>query len=256
MSSLSATARYEYYVQLGNSLPPPVVRKPEYRERRLTASVETFDALCPGDAYEASLAVRIVLCAAHAAEALREASVFSDDYAKRTKCRAQAASMMRAESAAKRMLEREQNVRLATEAVADTPPAHPAVESAPSPQAEPQAPAPVQAETAAPQPVPVPPAVALLRPTATQATPQPAPSASAPPPTPEAIAQAEAFAEKDIVAAARIRHDRGVTPQNKAYFRHLTLPADPAVIDALVRGASEILTMLDEVGGERLDAAD
>ena len=56
-------------------------------------------------------------------------------------------------------------------------------------------------------------------------------------------------------AAAQIRHDRGVTPRNKAFFRHLTLPTDPAVIDALVRGTSDLLTLLDEVGGETLDEA-
>ncbi|HEY3848899.1 MAG TPA: hypothetical protein VGL95_17475, partial [Acetobacteraceae bacterium] len=63
---------------------------------------------------------------------------------------------------------------------------------------------------------------------------------------------AEAFAQKNIVAAAQIRHDRGVTERNKAYLRYLTLPTDPAMIDALVRGTSELLTVLDEVGGENL----
>ncbi len=52
------------------------------------------------------------------------------------------------------------------------------------------------------------------------------------------------------VAAAQIRHDRGVTPQNKAYFHEVTFPTDPAVIDALVRGTSDLLTLLDEIGGE------
>jgi hypothetical protein len=61
--------------------------------------------------------------------------------------------------------------------------------------------------------------------------------------------------EEHSVAAAQIRHDRGVTPQNKAYFRHVTFPTDPAVIDALIRGTSDLLTLLDEVGGETLDAA-
>jgi len=57
------------------------------------------------------------------------------------------------------------------------------------------------------------------------------------------------------VAAAQIRHDGGVTSQNKAYLRHLTLPTDPALIDALVRGTSVRLKVLDEVGGETLDQA-
>jgi hypothetical protein len=238
--SLSTIARQEYYAELGNSLPPPVLDKPEYRERRMKAAVETFEALHPGDAYEARLAVQIVLSAAHAAEALREAGVFRDDFAKRTKCRAQAASMMREESSAKRTLEREQKVRLTTEAVADTPKAQPPVESAP------RQPAGAQAAATARQSAPELPAVASPRPAATQAP---------PPPSPEAIAKAETFADEHIEAAAQIRRDRGVTPQNKARFRHLALPTDPAVIDALVRGTSDILTLLDEVGSEKLDVA-
>ncbi len=207
MSALSAVARQEYYVELGNSLPPPLVDQPEYRQRRLTTAVEAFEALCPGDAYEARLVVQIVLSGAHAAESLREAGVYREDFAKRSRCRAQAASMMREERAARRMLAQEQKVRLATEAVASIPKPQPAAASAP------------------------------------------------PPPSPEAIAKAEAFAQQHVVAAAQIRHDRGVTPQSKAYFRHLSLPTDPAMIDALVRGTSDALTLLDKVGGETRDKA-
>jgi len=255
MSALSTTARHEYYAELGDSLPPPVLDQPEYRERRHTTAVEAFNALRPGDAYEARLAVKIVACGAHAVESLRLAGVHRDDFAKMTRCRAQAASMMRAESAAKRTLEREQKVRLATEAVAGAPKAQPATASAPPPQAEPQASPPVQAAAAAPPPAPVPPAVAPLRPAATHAAPPAMQAGSAPPPSPEAIAKAEAFAQKRAVAAARIRHDRGVTPQCKAHYRHVTLPTDPAVIDALVRGTSKMLTLLGELGGETLGEA-
>jgi len=253
MSALSPTARHEYYAELGNALPPPVNPTPEYRQRRITTAIEAFEALHPGDAYEARLAVDIVLAGAHAADSLREAGTYREDYAKRTRCRAQAASLMREERAHKRMLAQEQKVRLAAEAVAGTPSAHPTTASAPPPQAAPQ---PIQATAEAPQPAPVaapaPPAVAPLRPTATQAAPQPAQAA---PPSPEAIAEAEAFADDDVTAAAQIRHDGGVTPQNKAYLHHLILPTDPAVIDALVRGTTDLLTLLDEVGGEDLDAA-
>jgi hypothetical protein len=249
MSALSTTARHEYYAELGNSLPPPVLATPEYRQRRLTTAVEAFEALRPGDAYEARLAAQIVLTGAHAAESLREAGIYPDDFAKRTRCRAQAASMMREERAAKRMLAQEQKLRLAAEAVAGTAPAQPATASSPPPL--------VQAAAAAPQPATasVPPAAPPLpAPTAT-AAPQPVTAGSAPPPSPDSIAQAEAFAQEDIAAAAQIRHDRGVTPQCKAHFHYLTLPTDPAVIDALVRGTSDVLTLLDEVGGETLDQA-
>ena len=295
MSALSATAKHEYCVVLGNSLPPPVLDQPEYRQRRFTTAIETFEALRPGDAYEAQLAVRIVLSGAHAVESLREAGVYREDFAKRTRCRAQAASMMRAESAAKRALEREQKVRLATEAVASTAEAQPAAASAAPPQAELQAPRPVQAAappapvspvvapalpaatpaaaapppvpaaaaappvpaTAAAPPAPVPaPVVAPQRPAATPAAPQPAAAETAPPPSPEAIAKAEAYAREEGVAAAQIRHDRGVTPRTEAYFHAVALPTDPAVIDALVHGSSDVLTILDEVGGEMLEAAD
>ena len=214
MSALSTAARQEYYVELANSLPPPLVDQPEYRQRRLTAAVEAFEALCPGDSYEARLAVQIVLSGAHAAESLREAGVYREDFPKRSRCRAQAASMMREERAARRMLAQEQKVRLATQAVASTPKPQPAAASA---------------------------------------SPPPEQAGSPPPPSPEAIAKAEAFAQKDVVAAAQIRHDRGVTPHSKAHFSHLWLPTDPAVIDAVVRGTSDALTLLDAVGGETRD---
>jgi hypothetical protein len=94
-----------------------------------------------------------------------------------------------------------------------------------------------------------------LSPAPAQDATQPAAAGSAPPPSSDAIAQAEAFMAQDIVAAAQIRHDRGVTPRNKAYFHEVTFPADPAVIDALVRGMSELLIMLDDLGGEDLDKA-
>ncbi len=233
MSALSSIAKYEYYVELAGGLPPPMPDKPEYRDRRLKTAVETFEALRPGNAYEGRLAVTIVLSGAHSAECLREAGDFPEDYAKRTRCRAQAASMMRAENAAKRTLEREQKVRLAGEAVAE------AVRGAPV--------------AAAPQPVPA--VVAPLRPAAARAAAPAvaAPAGSAPPPSPEAIAQAEAFMHENIVAAAQIRYDRGVTPQNRALCRGVTMPSDPAVIDALVRGVSVLLNLLNEVGGMDLD---
>jgi hypothetical protein len=252
MPSLSAVARHEYYTELGNALPPPITDTPEYRQRRLTTAVEAFEALHPSDAYEA-LAVRIVLAGAHAVETLREAGVYREDFAKRKSCRAQAASMMREERAAKRMLAQEQKLRPATEAVAGPASAQPALASGPPPRAEPQAaPPPVQAAAPLPPHVLAPPPVAAP----THAPPHlPVQAGSAPPPSPEAIARAEAFVDEDVVAAAQIRHDRGVTPQLKARFRHLTLPSDPAVIDALVRGTSDVLTVLDEVAGETLNVA-
>src|SRR5580692_7804570 len=121
MSALSTIARREYYLELANALPPSAIHSRENYERRVTTAVETFNALRPGDAYEARLAVQIVLTGAHAAESLREAGIHREDFAKMTRCRAQAASMMREERAHKRMLAQEQKVRLAGEAVTDEP---------------------------------------------------------------------------------------------------------------------------------------
>jgi hypothetical protein len=227
MSDLLTICRQEYYSELTNSLPPPVSDTPEHRERRLTTAIKAFDALRPSDAYEGRLAVQIVLCGAHAAECLLEASVYREDFSKRSRCRAQANSLMREERAAKQILAREQKVRLAAEAVAGT----------------------------APKLAPVPPAEAPLRPAVTQDAAPPVQPASAPPPSPEAIAQAEAFAEEAMDAAAQVRHDGGVTPQAKAYFYEVAFPTDPAVIDALVRGTSELLILLDEVCCAPLDEA-
>jgi hypothetical protein len=260
MSVLSAMAQLEYYVELGNALPPPVDPTPEYRQRRLATAVETFKALRPGDAFEARLAVRIVACGAHAMDALREAGLCRDDFPKMTRCRAQAALMMRHENTAMRTLAQRQRMRLAAEAVAGSAPAHPAPAPAPQPQAESEAaPLPVQAAAPASPAVslaaPAPAAVPPRRPAAKDPAAQPAAAKFPPPPSPEAIAKAEAYVQENIVAAAQIRYDRGVTPRNTAYFRHLTLPSDPALIDALVRGISPVLTALDEVGGEDLETA-
>jgi hypothetical protein len=42
---------------------------------------------------------------------------------------------------------------------------------------------------------------------------------------------------------------------NKAYFRHLVLPTDPAVIDTLVHGTGLVVSGLDKVGGDTLEEA-
>jgi hypothetical protein len=257
MSVLATPAIHEYYTELANALPPPISDKPEHRERRLATAIDAFQALHPGDAYEARLAVQIVLSGAHAVECLVEAGIYREDFAKRYRCRAQANSLMREERAAKRSLAQEQKLRLATEAVAGPTLARPAVASAPPPVADVRAAPPPQVQSAeATSPIaPALPPAGPQRPAATQVAPQPAAAGSVPPPSPEAIAQAEAFMVEDSVAAAQIRHDHGVTPLNKAYFHEVTFPTDPAVIDALVRGTSELLTMLDDVGGEDLDEA-
>jgi hypothetical protein len=91
--------------------------------------------------------------------------------------------------------------------------------------------------------------------TTTDAAAQPPQSDAAPPPSPEAIAQAEAFTLGNLIAAAQLREDGGVTPQNRIIFRGVTLPTDPAVMDALVRGSSPILDALTGLNQELPDVA-
>ncbi len=235
MSDLSTPATLEYYDELARSLPAPIPENPELRHRRLSTAIETFQALRPGDAYEGRLAVRIVLCGAFAVECLYEASIYREDFSKRSRCRSQANSFQREERAAMHILVREQKERLKMEGVAGSAQPRPAMTAGPAPSAELQATPP--------------------RPTAAQAAPQPEAAGSARPPSPEAIVQAEDFAVEECVAAAQIRRDGGVTPDSKAHFHAVTFPADPAVIDALVRGTSDLLASLDEIGGETLAKA-
>jgi hypothetical protein len=203
--------------------------------------------------------VQIVLCGAHAAECQREAGVYREDFAKRTRCRAQANSMLREERAAKRTLAQEQKLRLAIEAVEGTEWARPSMAAAPPPAADIRTAPPlrphVEAAEAAPQPGLERPVVVPVRPAAAQVGSQPVAAVTAPPPSAETIEQAEAFMAEEMVAAAQIRHDRGLTPRCRACFHEVTFPTDPVVIDALVRGMSDHLVVLDEIGGEDLDEA-
>src|SRR5581483_10572972 len=119
MSCLSAIARQEYYIELGNTLPEPVADTQERHELRMRTAVEAFTALKPGNAWEGRLAVDIVLSGAFAAECLRKARASSDDFAKEKCHLAQAASLKREYRAALKVLREEQRQRLATEAVAE-----------------------------------------------------------------------------------------------------------------------------------------
>jgi hypothetical protein len=70
--------------------------------------MDAVAALNPADAFEARLAARIVAMDAHAADALRSASLAVNDPAEMHRCRAQAASMSRQSNAALRALLRMQ----------------------------------------------------------------------------------------------------------------------------------------------------
>jgi hypothetical protein len=255
MSHLSQAARLEYYLTIGATLPDPAEPTEAARESRLATAVETFNALRPDNAYEAMLAVEIVICGAHALQCLREAAQSPDDFNKTAICRNQAASMMREARAAKRILAQEQKQRLGIEALTA---AHLAA-SVPTQQATLQTASPypvapvAPAQATAPEHQAVPP-LHLVAATAGAAS-QPAPAEAAPLPSPEAIAQAEAFALDNLIAAAQLREDGGLTPQNQSLFRGVALPADPAVMEALVRGSSPILDALTGLNQEQLDVA-
>lgn len=249
MSHLSEAARLEYYLAVGAALPLPADPTEAHRESRLCTAIEAFNALRPGNAYEALLAVQIVVAGAHALECLRGASLHHDDFNKTAICRNQAAAMMREARAAKRILAQEQKLRLSVDLIAYSQDAQQPGSIAPQP-----APA-VQPADPTPAAEPQQQTVASLHVVPTGAASEPAASGATPPPSREAIAQAEAFALDNIIAAALIRQERGITPQNKPLLRGVTLPADPAVIDALARGSSPILDGLDGLNQEVLDVA-
>ena len=106
MSTLATPAVLEYYEDLARALPAPIPDKPEHRQRRLGTAIEAFQDLQPGNAFEGRLAVRIVLCGAQAVECMFEASIYREDFAKRSRCRAQANSFQREERAAMQILAR------------------------------------------------------------------------------------------------------------------------------------------------------
>ena len=254
MSHLSDAARLEYYVTIGASLPLPAEPTEAHRESRLGTAIEAFNALRPANAYEAMLGVQIVVAGAHAIECLRCATLCHDDFNKVAICRNQAAAMMREARAAKRILAQEQKLRLSIEAVAAAEWAQQSASTAPQPAVPWTAsPHPVPAADFAPAPGLQ--AAAPLHLVAAGATSPPAQAETAPLPSPDAIAQAEAFTLENIMAAAQLREDGGVTPQNQVLFRGVALPTDPAVMDALIRGTSPILDALNGLNQELLDVA-
>ena len=267
MRFISDETRRQCYTDISRALPPPVLDIERDDRSRIGTAVEAFNDLQPGTAYEAQLAVTIVLCGAHAMDCLRDAGVYRDDFAKMTRCRAQAASMMREARAAKRILVQEQKqwalLELATDAARiRLGPSAPPSQAAPAPvQAAPPASAAAPTPAAAPAPAPRHQPAPRLHLVATAAAPPSAPAAApsaqaeVAPPSPEAIARAEAFVSANILAAAQIRAERGITPDcRKAFGR--TLPTDPAMLDALVRGSSDMLDALDGLHEELRDAAD
>ena len=101
----------EAYAELCGSLPAPPADTPDARAAREDAAMAAVAALHPADAFEARLAVRIVAMEAHAADALRSASLAAADPDAQHRCRSQAASMARQADGGLRALLRIQATR-------------------------------------------------------------------------------------------------------------------------------------------------
>ena len=98
-----------------DALPPPVPDTPENRAARDELAVAAFVALRPSDAFEAMLAVQIVLQEAHAADCLRLAAQHGADPAIARRNRALAGTMMKLARSELRTLRSRQAARPAAE---------------------------------------------------------------------------------------------------------------------------------------------
>ncbi len=104
------------YADLLTQLPPPAEDTPEARAIRDERAVTALAHLLPENAAEAERAVDIVAAQFHPKDALRSASRASADPDAVRRCRAQAASMMRAADSGMRTLIRMQAERAKAEA--------------------------------------------------------------------------------------------------------------------------------------------
>jgi hypothetical protein len=145
-SNPSGSNYRETFAYLCSMLPKSADDTPDVRAVRNMGAMDAVAALNPADAFEARLAARCVAMDAHAADALRSASLAVNDPAEMHRCRAQAASMSRQSNAALRALLRMQETR--EKQMAETHPA--AIERAgywfheiptPAPEPEPSLPA-------------------------------------------------------------------------------------------------------------------
>jgi hypothetical protein len=104
-------SRCEIFARLCGELPPPVPDTLDATAKRDEDAMDAVEALHPGDAFEARLAVSIVAMDAHAGDSLRSAGLAVNDPMEVRRCRAQATSMARQSDAALRSLLRIQAIR-------------------------------------------------------------------------------------------------------------------------------------------------
>ena len=205
-SNPSGSNYRETFAYLCSMLPKSPGDTPDVRAVRNMGAMDAVEALNPADAFEARLAARIVAMDAHAADALRSASLAVNDPAEMHRCRAQAASMSRQSNAALRALLRMQETR--EKQMAETHPA--AMERAGYWFHE--------IPTPAPEPEPAPPAAA-------------APF--------DQLTEAERYAVLYPDRAARIRAAGGL-PATPDFG-----PPEPDLVDEIVHGSSPVLLALD-----------
>ena len=210
---LSPALARQVFAELCESLPPPSSDTPEARHARQELAKDAVVALQPADAWEVSLAVRIVGANAHAIDSLRLASLAlaNGDMAERSRCLAQAASMSRQSDSGYRALQRRQATR--DKQLAETHPA--AMERAGY----------WFHEAAPPEPDPAPPP---------DPTPAPAPEASF-----ESLSEADQYALMYPDRARRIRAAGGLPPNFNAG------PPAPDLLQQIVAGTSPTLCALD-----------
>src|ERR1700730_692974 len=82
-------SRCEIFARLCGELPPAVPDTPDATAKRDEDAMDAVEALHPGDAFEARLAVQIVAMDAHAGDSLRSAGLAATDPAEVRRCRAQ-----------------------------------------------------------------------------------------------------------------------------------------------------------------------
>jgi hypothetical protein len=217
--NLPPAVTYDVLQTLRTTMPPPDTGSPDDLESRFATAMAVVIAYQPRDVAEALLAAQIVACDASGKDALRLGIAPDADADTRNRCRAQAAGMFRLAQSGLRSLQRSQALRDKAEDAM-----HPSAmgragwwfrdASVPEPE-----PPPDPARTPEPEP-------RRAAPLATDANGEP---------IFDAIAEAEHYVLIYPDRAALIRAHGGLP-------RPLTFgPPEPAIVDAIVRGASPAL---------------
>lgn len=191
-------------------------------------ALPAIEDLRPATALEARVAAQAIASDAHAADCLRLAAEHRDDFAKVTRCRAQANAMTRQMDRSLRMLatlRKERGARNAAEPAFN--PARPRFEM-------PREPVPTPGLDRNPAPDP-----SLAADTVPETTAAPRDPVSL-----AALAKAVQFASRNRMLAARIRAAGGLTRTAIAGFRPGSLP-DAETVQALVNGADPVLAALE-----------